>query len=282
MAPSDESPLTMRRLFLELVSDDRRVIALPFSHGIGVRAPAVKAHVSQLSQAELAQTLGDVLASFRGRHENIEDLFAEHYEMAAGANEWANDMSKERRMLIGAYLTLEYSIQSAALFNPSIAPHPDQTGAPEGGVRFVMSLRATGEGHVSSIVFRTGVIDAGRHLTVDPPAHYSARARLAPDQSYIKVLFRRTMTEMAAHLPTVDLVLDELSDQFTFHGLEATVQTNIPPATTPTTKSARPAAAKKVAQTSAAWPFCMSFSCCSPDCRGLPFSSFVTRAMFIP
>ena len=73
-----------------------------------------------------------------------------------------------RRLLIGSYFTMEYSIESAALFNPSIVPHINQRNLPEGAVRFIMSLRATGEGHVSSIVFRTGVIYSDHEVQMDP------------------------------------------------------------------------------------------------------------------
>ena len=86
----------------------------------------------------------------------------------------ASDNSRtNRRLLIGSYFTMEYSIESAALFNPSIVEHLDQQDLPAGAVRFIMSLRATGEGHVSSIVFRTGVIHADQTVEMDPPSRFT-------------------------------------------------------------------------------------------------------------
>jgi predicted GH43/DUF377 family glycosyl hydrolase len=115
---------------------------------------------------------------------------------------------------------MEYAVASAALFNPSIVPHPNQEGVPEGGLRFIMSLRATGEGHVSSIVFRTGVIGPGRAVEFDPLGPILRRARLSPDQFYNKPLFRRKLREMAIDQKAVELVLNGLPDRFTLLELE--------------------------------------------------------------
>ena len=93
-------------------------------------------------------------------------------------------------------MTMEYSIDSAALFNPSIVPHPDQSNLADGAVRFLMSLRATGEGHVSSIVFRTGVITPDLQVQVDPLPTKLHRARVHPDRFYEKNLFRWKLSEM--------------------------------------------------------------------------------------
>jgi hypothetical protein len=82
-------------------------------------------------------------------------------------------LSEERRLLIGAYFTHEYSIEGAALFNPSMVPAPDQSGLAAGEQRFIMSVRAVGEGHVSSVGFRTGVIDEQCDLTFDPVSRYA-------------------------------------------------------------------------------------------------------------
>ena len=123
-------------------------------------------------------------------------------------------LSTSRRRLLGSYFTMEYAVASAALFNPSIVPHPNQEGVPEGGLRFIMSLRATGEGHVSSIVFRTGVIGPGRVVEFDPLGSVMRRARLSPDQFYNKPLFRRKLREMAIDQKAVELVLNGANVNF--------------------------------------------------------------------
>jgi predicted GH43/DUF377 family glycosyl hydrolase len=105
-----------------------------------------------------------------------------------------NDFSSVQRQLIGAYFLNEYSFEASALFNPSIMPHPDQSGAPKGALRFILSLRAVGEGHVSSLTFRSGTIAADGSLTVDPTARLASSPRInlrvsAPDGDHVELTF---------------------------------------------------------------------------------------------
>ena len=115
------------------------------------------------------QQLADVLENFLGRHRNLLEKFearANEMEEAFAAH---GSFSKIQRQLIGAYFLNEYSFEASALFNPSIVPHPDQSNAPKGGLRFILSLRAIGEGHVSSVTFRTGTWRPGGTLSIDDP-----------------------------------------------------------------------------------------------------------------
>src|SRR5690606_37536120 len=111
--------------------------------------------IAQLDDDEVARLLDEVFQRFRTRHSNIVAVLEQSFRNAAALLGDAGDVDLNRRLLLGSYFTMEYSIESAALFNPSIVPHLNQRNLPEGAVRFIMSLRATGEGHVSSIVFRT-------------------------------------------------------------------------------------------------------------------------------
>ena len=167
----------LNRQALYLRPDPARVIVRPFKPATEprdlnptdkTRANHIVDRVLALSGEEAAAQLADVLENFQGRHRNLlaqfearagemEDAFADH----AGFN-------LIQRQLIGAYFLHEYSFEAAALFNPSIIAHPDQSGAPEGGLRFILSLRAVGEGHVSSLTFRTGSIGANGDVLVDP------------------------------------------------------------------------------------------------------------------
>ena len=108
------------------------------------------------------------MTDFSGRHEDIGHVFERHLNEVKDYLPRDTMLSDVQRALIGAYFTKEYSIESAALFNPSIVPHPDQSHLKQGSLRFVMSLRATGEGHVSSIVFRSGVLDRHNTLSFRP------------------------------------------------------------------------------------------------------------------
>src|SRR6185436_4045201 len=133
----------VRRTSHRLERDPSRVIAKPYlpgeeiAPGVGTRAGLLMTRILAIPEDEVAVVLAETLALFRGRH---------------------------RRLLIGAYFTNEYSIEGAALFNPSIVPAPDQSGTRPAEQRFVMSLRAVGEGHISSIEFRTGLIDAASNV----------------------------------------------------------------------------------------------------------------------
>ena len=126
-------------------------------------------------------------------------------------------------MLIGAYLTAEYSLESAALFNPSIVPHHNQRNIPAGAVRIIMSLRATGEGHVSSIVFRTGVIYSDHQIQIDPCSRFTRPVRVVPDKQFEKPLFRRKLQDIGVNDAVTDLVLDRLGDFFTAAQLEQAI-----------------------------------------------------------
>src|SRR5208283_4471157 len=122
----------------------------------------------------------------------------------------SDDFSHNRRLLVGSYLTAEYSIESAALFNPSIVPHHNQRNIPAGAVRIIMSLRATGEGHVSSIVFRTGVIYSDHQIQIDPCSRFTKPVRLVPDRQYEKPLFHRKLKDIGVNDAVMDLVLGRL------------------------------------------------------------------------
>src|SRR6266699_5987058 len=100
-------------------------------------------------------------------------------------------ISEQRQLLIGSYFVCEYSLEAAALFNPSIVPHPDQSDLPLGSLRFILSLRATGEGHISSITFRTGFLDAVGNITINTPTRYCLEPAQVPNASYEKALFDR-------------------------------------------------------------------------------------------
>ena len=105
------------------------------------------------------------------------------------------ELNKTQRRLIGAYFLSEYSFEASALFNPSIVRHPDQTGAPKNGCRFILSLRAVGEGHISSLTFRSGTITADGSIAVDPTARLAALPKVrsrtpTPNGDEVEVIFR--------------------------------------------------------------------------------------------
>ncbi len=122
-------------------------------------------------------------------------------------------LSRERQLLIGALFSGEYALESAALFNPSIVPHPDQSGVPAGGLRFIMSLRATGEGHISSIEFRAGNIAPDGSITLDPVSRFVTTPEIVPDPSYQKRPFIIKLHEMGVDDDHADAVMAPLAER---------------------------------------------------------------------
>jgi predicted GH43/DUF377 family glycosyl hydrolase len=167
----------LNRQALYLRPDPSRVVVRPFKPATEPRdfnptdksrANHIVDRVLSLDPASVALHLADVLENFQGRHRNLLDTFeARADEMEEALVEHVS-FSQEQRRLLGAYFLHEYTFEAAALFNPSIVAHPDQTGAPAGGIRFVLSLRAVGEGHVSSLTFRSGSIAADGAVSIEP------------------------------------------------------------------------------------------------------------------
>ena len=158
------------------------------------RANHIVERVLALDPELAASLLADVLENFRGRHRNLLETFEARADVMEQALAAHGAFSGVQRQLIGAYFLNEYSFEASALFNPSIVPHPDQSDAPNGGLRFILSLRAVGEGHISSLTFRAGTIAADGSLTVDPTARLasSPRVRLRvpkPDGDEIELTF---------------------------------------------------------------------------------------------
>ena len=194
----------LNRQALYLRPDPARVIVRPFKPATEprdlnptdkTRANHIVDRVLALDSEAVATQLADVLENFQGRHRNLLETFesrADEMEEALAAHD---TFSKIQRQLIGAYFLNEYSFEASALFNPSIVPHPDQSEAPKGGSRFILSLRAVGEGHVSSLTFRAGTIAADGGLTVDPTARLASSPRIGyrrsgPIGDDVEVIFK--------------------------------------------------------------------------------------------
>jgi len=209
-----------KRIGPTLNPDRSRVLMRPFSPSSDDIARRVAARVMALPEEQVARVLDRVLAEFADRHEQVEAIFRKRYEqvmllyLAPDAQP-----SRVQQTLIGAYFTNEYSIESAALFNPSIVPHPDQSGVSPGALRFIMSLRATGEGHISSVTFRTGVISAESEITLTPPVPFSAEPERVPNAAYDKGLFGHKLQEAGVQNDFCRRVLDQLHEDFTLKEL---------------------------------------------------------------
>ena len=185
--PQGEAALSMSRFLnrhsLHLRPDPARVVVRPFKPATEprdlnptdkTRANHIVARVLRLDSDAAVRQLAEVLENFEGRHRNLLEIFEARAAEMEEAFEPHAVLNKTQRRLIGAYFMHEYSFEASALFNPSIVRHPDQTGAPERGCRFILSLRAVGEGHISSLTFRSGTIGADGSITVDPTARLAS------------------------------------------------------------------------------------------------------------
>lgn len=216
--------ITVHRMPEQFLSDDRRVITRFFTPENEERILRIIDRVMSLSDEETEELLHDVLRGFVPRHRHIEHAFEEHFAEVAPYIADPEGLSEKRRLLMGAYFTKEYSIEAAALFNPSMVPHPSQAGVPAGSMRFIMSLRATGEGHVSSIVFRTGLIDRDGDITVHRTSRYVQAARKVRDRLYDKHTFFLKLIEMGAYNDVCQASLDRLADRFRYEDLLRVVE----------------------------------------------------------
>jgi predicted GH43/DUF377 family glycosyl hydrolase len=176
-----------------------------------------------LPEDTVGPLLDEISAEFAQRHHRIHERFRERFEQVREMLLTDAELSEQRRLLIGSYFLAEYSLESAALFNPSLVPHPDQTGLPAGALRFIVSLRATGEGHISSITFRTGVIHSDHRIEVSPPAGFLTEPRQMPNPLYEKPLFERKLRELGLTGEFTVRVMNRLADSFSLQELRGSI-----------------------------------------------------------
>lgn len=213
---------------VRFVRDPHRVITKPFLPGEQVfpdgqsRVRVVVERILAMSGADVTATLSTTRDEFEPRHKDLTATFEHSFAVVAHHLENPEVISLERRQLIGAYFTHEYSIEAAALSNPSIVPAPDQSGLNPDEQRFIMSLRAVGEGHISSIEFRLGVIDAHGGITIERPSPY-ARSGSHQSPIYDKDHFATKLEELGALNDISQWCLDLLPSHFTFEQLETAI-----------------------------------------------------------
>ncbi|MGO9274672.1 MAG: glycoside hydrolase family 130 protein [Terriglobia bacterium] len=233
----------VKRSHVTLRPDPTRVLLRPFHSMSDQRAITICAEVAALPECEVHALLEQMLDEFGERHLKIREFLKRRFaevrpylltDLKVGEffRRRSDDvppglvggesLSEERELLLGGYFSHEYSIEAAALFNPSMVPHPDQSGVAPGSLRFILSLRATGEGHVSSVTFRTGCVDAGGNVTVDVPSRYCLEPAPVRNVTYCKLLFERRLPELGlAASGFSQQVLKTLGDSFTLDELRS-------------------------------------------------------------
>jgi predicted GH43/DUF377 family glycosyl hydrolase len=213
--------INLQRTKVTLRPDPARVLVRPFFPATEARAVKICARVMALPEEEVRVLLDQVLAEFGERHRKTREFLKRRFEWVRQYLGADQKLSEARELLLAAYFTHEYSLEAAALFNPSIVPHPDQSELAPGALRFILSLRATGEGHISSVTFRTGFLDAAGVITIHAPTRYCLEAAQVPNASYEKGLFERKLQELGLAGDFNHQVLQGLADAFTLDELRA-------------------------------------------------------------
>ena len=207
-----------------LEPDQSRVLLRPFSPGGPERTDRIISRIMSLPEDQAGPLLDEISAEFCPRHQNIHAVFLQRFGQVRELSLTGEKLSEQRKMLIGSYFLAEYSLESAALFNPSIVPHPDQSDLEPGALRFILSLRATGEGHISSITFRTGVIHPDGRIEVFPPAGFLTEPRQIPNPVYEKALFTRKLAELGLTGEFGRRIMNRLGESFALEELRASLQ----------------------------------------------------------
>lgn len=207
-----------------LVPDPRRTITKPYlpaatgQQESDSRTKDLLGRILALSSVEIEQCLEEIRVRFDGRHLDLDEILERGFFEVAHLVADPSALSAATRGVIGAFIMHEYSIEGAALTNPSIVPAPDQSGLADGAVRVIVSLRAVGEGHISSIEFRTGVVGPEGQIDIDLPAAPAAGIRRPPMLE--KALFITKLDELGLDPGLIDQALGNLPVRFTMHELE--------------------------------------------------------------
>ena len=198
--------VTVNRKKFVFAPDSTRVIAR-FLYLNDERSADIIRAVLAIPEKVVNIALSQLLRGYSRRHRNISRIFENHFNRLAPifakieVNE--EDLSPAQKALLGSYFTMEYSIESAAFFNPSIVEHPDQSEIRSDEMRVIFSFRATGEGHISSVVFRTGILDRNDNLTIEPVGKMLAEADKIVRNIYNKKSFRDKLDEIQDHASVI-------------------------------------------------------------------------------
>ncbi|EDY17587.1 glycosidase PH1107-related [Chthoniobacter flavus Ellin428] len=216
--------MTIHPTGIQLRPDSARVLVRPFIPSEPARIVNIVGRALAMSESEAEEELAAVRAEFGHRHQELTAIWRRAFERVQAHVFTGRPLSETRRLLIGALFCGEYALESAALFNPSIVPSPDQSGMQDGELRFVLSLRATGEGHISSIEFRGGVIHADHSITLETPSGFVTAPVQNPNPTYRKSVFLHKLMEMGFENDWSTALLQSLQNDFTLSELETAMR----------------------------------------------------------
>lgn len=220
-------PVPVTRSNVRLRPDPRRLITKPYLP-VATGAAEGKARVDRLIQRilaltsdEVSDTLEEIRRSFGHQHLDLDAVLQQGFSHVAPLVPDAAGISADLQKVIGAYSMHQYSLEGAALTNPSIVPAPDQTGLPANSLRVIVSVRAIGEGHISSIEFRTGVVGPEGDIAIEPPGSPMTGTRRSP--KFDKAVFTAKLAELGVAADLVAQMMGPLQDLFTMADIDETL-----------------------------------------------------------
>lgn len=213
--------LQVNRINERLKPDVRKVIPRFFNTG-DERSRTLINRVLLLPDSEVEQLLQQLYNEFCSRYSNIALIFEKHFALVERllTDEERLTASKEKKLLIGSYFTMEYSLEHAALFNPSIVEAPDQSGAGKGEKNVILSFRATGEGHVSSLVFKRAKLDGNAHIQFEPSGKFLHEGRVTQQKRNNKAAFKELLDQTILPETAREQMLSQLNDTFSYKEIE--------------------------------------------------------------
>src|SRR3989338_3836680 len=210
-----------------ITPDSRRVIIRPYIPADQSRISGIVSRVMAMGEPAVEKELKKVVQNFSDRHNNFHAILERQFEVIRAYMPSDFLPSKARKLLIGAYFIGERSYESTALFNPSIVAHPDQSGVSHSSLRVIISLRATGEGHISALAFRSGVVDQHGSISIDKASDFARTAEPKPNALYDKICFIGKLYEMGLENECSKYITDPLGLEFTMDELRNKVNTYI-------------------------------------------------------
>lgn len=214
---------------IDIVPDSARVIVRSFIPGDHRSVLRIIERALLLAEGEITTRLAELHEHFDERHPCLEGAWSSHYQQVRKDVPHEASLTASQRLYIGALFSGEYALESAALFNPSIIPHPDQSNLEPGALRYIMSLRATGEGHISSIAFRSGIISADGSVSLHNRDPYTSAPDLHPDPTFGRHSFFSKLRDMEFENQWSEGLKESLGDRFTRSELDAAIHTSLGP-----------------------------------------------------
>jgi predicted GH43/DUF377 family glycosyl hydrolase len=220
--------LTATRINVRLNPDFKKVIPRFFNTG-DVRSGKLISRILQMPDTEANTILEQVFHEFSGRYRNIKAVFEKHYNLVKYLISEQNEskLTPEKKMLIGSYFTMEYSLEAAALFNPSIVEDPDQSGAGAGEKNVIVSFRATGESHISSLVFKKGKLCVNSSIQIFPAGNFMSEGIISQQSRNNKTAFEAMLKETTLPVDIRGAILKKLNQTFTYKEIESVLKTEL-------------------------------------------------------